>query len=238
MESTPMEEVVMETVFNTTRSWFAIEPMRSMFAPNEIITTKQQSPSRWRIIKAIRERDQQRKYEDRDANHPPFASLRLSCCSLDRAGDETDDVLSACFSMADVSLDQQSNPMDPNDDRVQRRAEMRVYLQVPAVGTENDLPEIRAQQATTFDPPELQAYKALSSDHWVSTFTPALLGYEQGVQGEQGLVPGGFYTIIVWEHVPGTPLGTGCWNDNNCLYWSFPREKRAELMSQLVSMAR
>lgn len=138
--------------------------------------------------------------------------------------------------MADISLVPQSpDSMDPNDARVQRRAEMRVYLQVPSVGTENDPPEIRAQQATAFEPPELHAYKSLSSDHWVSKFTPSLLGYEEGVQGDNGLVPGGFYTIIVWEHIPGVRLGQANRTDG-CLFWSFPRWKMNEIRTKFLAM--
>ncbi|KAJ5129436.1 uncharacterized protein N7515_005475 [Penicillium bovifimosum] len=48
---------------------------------------------------------------------------------------------------------------------------------------------------------------------------PSLLGYGQSVQGEQGPVPGGYITYIVWEKVPGQVLTPD-------VFWSFERSKR------------
>ncbi|KAJ6147577.1 hypothetical protein N7497_009559 [Penicillium chrysogenum] len=84
------------------------------------------------------------------------------------------------------------------------RAFMRVYLQIPHVGSEFEDSETRAAQADhTFQPEELEAYTTISNHPTVSKFTPKLLGYKVSRQGPSGFVPGGFLIIVVWEYVGG-----------------------------------
>jgi hypothetical protein len=78
----------------------------------------------------------------------------------------------------------------------EKKALMRIYMQIPYVNTELDDSAIRAQQASAFTPKELLAYKALTRKH--STITPQLLGYKKGRQESSGLVPGGFITWFSW----------------------------------------
>ncbi|KAJ5730032.1 uncharacterized protein N7483_004540 [Penicillium malachiteum] len=86
-------------------------------------------------------------------------------------------------------------------------AEMRVHLQVPHTNTELQASQIRARQAVKFRPDELKFLKILTADPSTSAFTPKLLGYQEKRQGAEDLVLGGFHTIVVWEHLPGLPLG-------------------------------
>lgn len=83
-------------------------------------------------------------------------------------------------------------------------AYMRAYLQVPIVGTEFAPANERASQATQAEHAEITAVKALDRQH--STITPPLLAISEGLRGEQGLVPGGYVTRIVFERVEGVRL--------------------------------
>ncbi|KAF9246092.1 hypothetical protein DTO013E5_6572 [Penicillium roqueforti] len=95
---------------------------------------------------------------------------------------------------------------------------MRVYCQGPDEGTEFLLPEVRAQQANPhFEKREAKARKKFSQGGCKSV--PSLLGYGQSTQGENGPVPGGYITYLVWEKVPGQVLTPE-------LFWSFERPKR------------
>jgi hypothetical protein len=88
----------------------------------------------------------------------------------------------------------------------EKKAFMRIYMQIPYVNTElDDSAIIRAQQASAFIHKELFAYKALTRKG--STITSRLLGYKEGRQDSSGLVPGGFITWLAWEIVPGLRLG-------------------------------
>ena len=87
----------------------------------------------------------------------------------------------------------------------EKKAFMRIYMQIPYVNTESDDSAIRAQQASVFIHKELFAYKALTRKG--STITPRLLGYKESQQDSSGLVPGGFITWFAWEIVLGLRLG-------------------------------
>ncbi|KAJ5608929.1 hypothetical protein N7528_009496 [Penicillium herquei] len=97
------------------------------------------------------------------------------------------------------------------------RADMRVYLQVPWTNTEFESPVV------------------MNSDPVVSRFTPRLLGYEVTKQGNEGYVPGGFHTIIVWERVPGKKLGDEeAWGESmlQSPFWKLKRPLRDEIRTQ------
>ncbi|KAJ5579886.1 uncharacterized protein N7459_005871 [Penicillium hispanicum] len=104
------------------------------------------------------------------------------------------------------------------------QARMRVYLQVPAAGTETEQSSIRARQATTFEPEELRAYRIISMEESVSKFTPKLLGFHKARQNDSELVPGGFIIFIVWEFVPGQPLDDG--SGEASAFWDLDRPTR------------
>lgn len=81
-------------------------------------------------------------------------------------------------------------------------AYMRVYQQIPILGTEGAKTSVRAQQATTADPypglEALMAVKKLGCDA-----VPTRLGYGQGTQQADDIVPGGYITYVIWDKVPG-----------------------------------
>ncbi|CEO58655.1 hypothetical protein PMG11_03363 [Penicillium brasilianum] len=102
---------------------------------------------------------------------------------------------------------------DVNDSR--KLAFMRIYLQVPYSGTEEDDADSRATQAMNYMPRELLAYQDLTSQNL--GFTPSLLGYKISTQEESGRVPGGFAVWLVWEKVPGVRLGE---KDGSNVFWA------------------
>ncbi|KAJ5582586.1 hypothetical protein N7535_001206 [Penicillium sp. DV-2018c] len=69
-----------------------------------------------------------------------------------------------------------------------KKAFMRIYVQVPHRKTERDDADTRSRQATTYNPPELIAYRDLTEKG--SSNTPKLLGYKTDKQDLSGLVPG------------------------------------------------
>ncbi|KAJ5819183.1 hypothetical protein N7474_004774 [Penicillium riverlandense] len=86
-----------------------------------------------------------------------------------------------------------------------RYAHMRIYMQVPMIGTEYEPPSKRAKQATQVTPREALAFLKFNEEG--STITPALLGYKDTIQDDDMPVPGEFLVILVWEIVPGLRLG-------------------------------
>lgn len=105
-----------------------------------------------------------------------------------------------------------------------KKAMIRVYKQIPYIGTELDGPSERSQQASSFTPQELIALKTLTQKG--STVTPCLLGYKEGQQDSSGLVPGGFITWVAWEIVPGICLGD---NEGPTIFWGLERSERDEV---------
>jgi hypothetical protein len=85
-----------------------------------------------------------------------------------------------------------------------QEAYMRVYQQVPHLGTEFFPVDERAKQATPSYHREVHALKAFHEQK--STITPALLAIKEDVQDSQGFVPGGYVIHIVFQRVPGVRL--------------------------------
>ncbi|KAJ5861475.1 uncharacterized protein N7529_008785 [Penicillium soppii] len=82
---------------------------------------------------------------------------------------------------------------------------MRMYYQIPITGTEDaDLTTLSQQIQPHEVCGELEAFKQLMSRGCSSV--PRFLGYCEKMQGEYGLVPGGYVKYLVWEKVPGEPL--------------------------------
>ncbi|RHZ49219.1 uncharacterized protein CDV56_104980 [Aspergillus thermomutatus] len=86
-----------------------------------------------------------------------------------------------------------------------KKAFMRIYLQIPVIGTQYQSPQIRRKQAAKPQPhvelTTLKVLKELECD-----VVPDLLAYQEGKQGEDSIVPGGYITYVVWDKVPGEPL--------------------------------
>lgn len=101
---------------------------------------------------------------------------------------------------------------------------MRIYAQIPIVGTEFQRREVKAKQAA---PPrthaELTALKALKKIR--CGIVPDLFGYQEGVQNQDGPVPGGYITHVVWDKVPGEPLSPET-------FWSLEFPSREEIRAQ------
>ncbi|KAJ5116648.1 hypothetical protein N7456_000996 [Penicillium angulare] len=120
-------------------------------------------------------------------------------------------------------------------------ADMRIYLQVPFLGTEHQSAQSRGRQKTNFNPRELIAYHKMTRDEEVSQFTPNLLGYEKGQQSEHGLVPKGFEIAVVWQRVPGVCLGLPS-TVQASPFWDLPLSKRDRVREhfegQVIKMCR
>ncbi|KAJ5550855.1 hypothetical protein N7461_005553 [Penicillium sp. DV-2018c] len=110
-----------------------------------------------------------------------------------------------------------------------KKAFMRIYVQVPHRKTERDDADTRSRQATTYNPPELIAYRDLTEKG--SSNTPKLLGYKTDKQDLSGLVPGGFIIWLVWEIVPGLRLGYGNGADP---FWALEGYEREQVRSAFL----
>lgn len=98
-----------------------------------------------------------------------------------------------------------------NKDNPSQKAFMRIYLQIPIKGTQYQSSEIRRKQAAgPQSHMELTALRMLQKVK--CDVVPSLLGYREGKQAEDGIIPGGYITYVVWEQVPGEPLSPkGFW---------------------------
>lgn len=104
------------------------------------------------------------------------------------------------------------------DDPAKKPAFLRMYHQIPIAGTECLNSGIRANQAVPpIQLPELTALKTLKMMD--CNVVPDLLGYQEGQQGQDGIIPGGFATSIVWDKVPGEPLSEE-------YFWKLDRKTR------------
>ncbi|KAJ5456949.1 hypothetical protein N7530_012223 [Penicillium desertorum] len=154
--------------------------------------------SRWEILERLKQDDIQRVAQSRIS--PSHATLKMSCMKANANTSE----------------------------RSTNEAFLRVYLQIPHIGSEFEDSDTRAAQAdTTFQPEELEAYTILSNDPTASKFTPKLLGSKVSKQGPSGFVPGGLLIVVVWEKVQGLPIGdlTGMATG----YWALSWHERAKI---------
>lgn len=110
------------------------------------------------------------------------------------------------------------------DDPTKEPAFMRVYYQIPTHGTEWSSYAVRASQAV---PPielaELKAFQSLMK--YACPAVPRLLGYNEGKQPDDGIVPGGYATTIVWQKVPGIPL-------SERYFWNLDRSQRDSIREE------
>lgn len=105
---------------------------------------------------------------------------------------------------------------------------MRIYLQVPNQGSEFDSPADKAKLASYQTHSEVTALKTFHERG--STITPALLGYKEDKQADDGLVPSGYITCLVWEKVPGIQLGDNLIPEcGTHEFWRLPRAGRDEI---------
>lgn len=112
----------------------------------------------------------------------------------------------------------------PKDDPAKELAFMRIYRQIPISGTEWSPSRVRATQAVPrIEIDELTAFKSLMKQ--ACPVVPNLLGYEEGSQPDDGIVPGGYDTTIVWEKDPGAPL-------SEKYFWSLNRVQRDSIREE------
>ena len=116
-----------------------------------------------------------------------------------------------------------------NVDNPGEEALMKIHMQIPYEGSEFDLPQERATQASEFPrkPSQLEytALKFLTEKRCTST--PTLLGYKMDKQQENCLVPGGYMLYLLMTRMPGIPLGPDA--EWNCPFWKLPDAKRDEI---------
>ncbi|KAJ5364538.1 uncharacterized protein N7496_010251 [Penicillium cataractarum] len=111
----------------------------------------------------------------------------------------------------------------PKDDP-KKLAFMRIYRQIPIFGSEFAPSSIRASQAMPQKSNrELTAFKTLK--HLACPVVPQLLGYQEGTQGDNEIVPGGYEILIVWEKVPGEPLSQD-------YFWSLNEQQRDSIREE------
>jgi hypothetical protein len=94
-------------------------------------------------------------------------------------------------------------------------------MQIPYEGTEFEVIEDRAQQASSRSHNELIALKTFTAKG--STITPTLLAYKEGRQDSNGLI-----TYLVWNILPGLRLGN---NLGSGPFFQLPRAERDEIRS-------
>lgn len=117
----------------------------------------------------------------------------------------------------------QCRSTDANDDG-KKLGIMKVYKQIPYVGTDLYDYEYRKQQAVEpYEPRELIALKALKRRRCV--VVPELLGYRLTKQDAMEIVPRGCLMYIVWKQVPGKPLTQEA-------FWQAPLAERNEIRSR------
>ena len=100
----------------------------------------------------------------------------------------------------------------------QKPAFMRIYSQIPTLGTEWARPGVHATQAVphmSFG--ESQSLKTLLQNGYSAV--PRLLGYEEEVQRDSRTVPGEFTVRLVWKQVAGVTLSYE-------YFWGLPRDQR------------
>ncbi|CEJ58336.1 hypothetical protein PMG11_06995 [Penicillium brasilianum] len=101
---------------------------------------------------------------------------------------------------------------------------MRIYYQIPITGTEFANLATRAQQGR----PgricgEHETFQVLMRQG--CSVVPRFLGYDEKMQGQSDLVPGGFIQYVVWEKVPGESL-------TEELFWSLDRPTRDDIRAK------
>ncbi|EXJ90800.1 hypothetical protein A1O1_03904 [Capronia coronata CBS 617.96] len=72
---------------------------------------------------------------------------------------------------------------------------------------------------------ELRALRAFRDAD--STFAPTLIDYKQTIQGQDGPLPGGYYTFTVMTKMPGASL-------HDLHFWGLPAEEREEIVQKFL----
>ena len=102
-----------------------------------------------------------------------------------------------------------------------REAFLRMYYQIPIIGTEDaDLATLTEQIRPRKVPGECEAYRRMMSRECRSV--PRFYGYSQNQQEGHDYVPGGLIEYLAWKKVPGEPL-------TEDLFWSLDRRTRDDI---------
>ena len=87
-----------------------------------------------------------------------------------------------------------------------KKAFMRIYFQIPIISTLYQSPQIRRTQAAAKPQPHVESTTLKALNELECDVVPDLLAYQEGMQDEDSIVPGGYITYVVWDKVPGEPL--------------------------------
>lgn len=99
---------------------------------------------------------------------------------------------------------------------------MKICMQIPYLGSEFDLPEVRAAQAAECTPhSEYRSLLRLTEKGCNSS--PTLLAHKQDKQPENALVPSGYIRYFVITRLPGVRLGKSVYD---AAFWNMPDATR------------
>ncbi|KAJ9224917.1 hypothetical protein DTO169E5_568 [Paecilomyces variotii] len=113
------------------------------------------------------------------------------------------------------------NSADPSEEAI-----IKIYKQIPYIGSEFTRPQVRRRQALPIDglaKKELDALRTFTEKGCAST--PKLLGYKEEVQGPQDIVPGGFILYLLMERLPGSCL-------DEYAFWDLDESERAKVLEK------
>lgn len=166
--------------------------------PGKFIRTDHPKPAEWQILRILSNAERPVERElSQNGKRPGYTSIKLLCRT--KASPEQD-------------------------------VFVRIYKQIPYADSDiYDLgtPEARRQQACSFVPEELVAFKKFSENWDAADITPRLLGWKEETQDDPAPVPGGFMTWVAWEKVPGVPLGDS--TGSAAFFWGLDRAERDEI---------
>ena len=113
-----------------------------------------------------------------------------------------------------------------NADNPSEEARMRIYMQIPHEGSEFELSEARASQASEnvgeYAQSECDALQRFTERRCSSM--PHLLGYKKDRQPANAPVPGGYIFYLLMTELPGIRLGTH--SIFNAPFWKLPDDTR------------
>ncbi|PLB48743.1 hypothetical protein P170DRAFT_425767 [Aspergillus steynii IBT 23096] len=98
-----------------------------------------------------------------------------------------------------------------------QQAFLRVYMQIPHRGTEDEPDFVRSAQAGTRTHDDIEAMALFHNKR--AKHLPRCLGMKEIKQDILGLVPGGYMSYLLWEMLPGIRL-------NEKRFWSFDKAER------------
>lgn len=155
---------------------------------HEYVDFEQPYPSRWKVIELISEH-----------SHQPAVQADMQ--ELENSPPSYSEATFLC-----------RNARDPAQE-----AFLRVYMQIPHLGTEDASHSIRSAQAGFRTHDDIEAMKLFRDNR--ARYVPWCLGVKDIKQDNFGLVPGGYMSYLLWEKLPGVHLDMET-------FWSLDRAER------------